>query len=471
MVGLALFFYTLAEQGKNILKAGLLGLLFGTATGCAGTAWFLETLPLDFLGIQNGAVQIVAVTMTWLYVGLSLGAPISITAVALNALGRSAIYPLAAALIWMLSEIARMWSFAVTTWAPSSLFGPHFSAAAIGYAVTENPTFLQLAHPFGLDALNVAAAFIAGQLAMIPRLFSADRRVIPAALQALATVVIMVIPKTLDRSASSSNSSASLRFALISENIPSVRELESHEVVKELLIRAAQAQPAVDVILLPEEFSLTSIFWSRDEAAAFIKQYFGSRDVLIAHSRNELFPAEETNSFTDPKKLVYDSTTSGEVGRYVKLLLMPLGEYAPAFTKTFFSAIDDADLQMYLDEVVQLPPPGRDVAGITYRNVTIGGLLCSDILSPHLYRRLARNHRPDVLINLANQFWFHGSNLLHYKTIQMARVHAVQNRLPFLMANNTAPSFALNSAGSVIAQSEWGSRAVLIIDVAIKART
>jgi apolipoprotein N-acyltransferase len=252
---------------------------------------------------------------------------------------------------------------------------------------------------------------------------------------------------------------------VISENIAAVRDPDSHEIVKELLLQAAQAQPPVDVVLLPEEFSLTSIFWSKEEAKEFTSQLFGTRNVLIVHSRNEVFPAEDTNSGIDPKKLVYESTNSGELGRYVKLLLMPLGEYAPAFTKSFFSLIDDPELQMYIDDVLQLPPPGQNVASVRFRGITIGGLLCSDILSPRLYRKLSSDHQPDVLINLANQFWFHGSRMLHFKTLQLARVHAVQNRVPFLMANNMAPSFALNPQGAIISQSSWMSREVIYIDI------
>ena len=464
ILGLALFFNDILFHTASMWRASWRGLVFGTLTGGAGTVWFLNTLPLDFLGIQNETVQVCAVVMTWLYVALSLGAPVALCAALLFRWRSSSLFPAIGGFLWGATEIGRMWSFAITTWAPNSLFGPHFSVSSIGYSSTENQILLQLAHPYGIDALNVIAAFIAAQLAIVPALLSAQR---PARMPAVLaiTFISLALSRTLLETSHPSPETRPLRFAILAENFLDVRDFTSHAVVRDLVAQAAAAEPPVDVVLMPEEFSLTSLFWTKDEAAAFLKQHFGERDVLILNSRNELFPADETNENADPKKLVYDSTVSGEVGRYVKLMLMPLGEYAPAFTKTFFSVIDDPELQLYINDVVTLPTRGDSVATATFHGMNIGGLLCSDILSPKLYKTIARDHKADVLVNLANQFWFHGSRLLHWKTIQMARVHAVQNRLPFLLANNMAPSFALDSRGKLLAESAWGTRDVLYVDV------
>jgi apolipoprotein N-acyltransferase len=402
--------------------------------------------------------------MTWLYVGASLGAPVAIAAPILHLYRSSTLFPLAAALIWTVTENGRMWSFAATTWAPSSLFGAHFSVASIGYALTESSLLRQIADPLGIDALNFCAAFLAALVAVVPATLAAKRAHTALPLQAL-TLFLLCFVLVVKKDPSIDHKQTTLRFAIISENLTDVRDFSSHDVVRQLLARAAASQPPVDVILLPEEFSLTSLFWSREEADTFIKNHFGERDVLILNSRNDLFPAEETNELPDQKKLVYDSTRSGERARYNKLMLMPLGEYAPAFTKTFFSVINDPELQGYIDDVTTLPPAGSTVTSANFRGLTLGALLCSDILSPSLYRSLAKDHNVGVLVNLANPFWFHGSRLLHWKTLQMARVHAVQNRLPFLLANNVAPSFALDPRGELLTESRWGVRDVLYVDV------
>jgi apolipoprotein N-acyltransferase len=464
VAGLALFFWTLRSSALSNRQAAQYGLLFGTITGCGGTIWFLHTLPLDFLGIHSQTVQICAVTMTWLYVGASLGAPVAVAALLLRRFRNSKLYPLAAALIWTATETARMWSFAATTWAPNSLLGPHFSIASIGYTVTESHTLLQVAHPLGIDALNFFAALLAGLIAVSPITLKQKGARLATILQSTPLLILLALGH-VNAIHARQDTPNTVRFALISENLTDVRDFSAHDVVQELLAQAATSKPPADVILLPEEFSLTSLFWSREEADAFIKRHVGDREVLILNSRNDLFPAEETNELPDAKKLVYDSTRTGEVARYNKLMLMPLGEYAPAFTKTFFSVINDPSLQSYINDVTTLPAAGSTVVSAKFNGLTLGGLLCSDLLSPTLYRSLAQDHKADVLINLANQFWFHGSRLLHWKTIQIAKMHAVQNRLPFLLANNVAPSFAISPQGDMIKESRWGKREVLHVDI------
>jgi apolipoprotein N-acyltransferase len=104
---------------------------------------------------------------------------------------------------------------------------------------------------------------------------------------------------------------------------------------------------------------------------------------------------------------------------------------------------------------------------VRFRGVRFGGLMCSDMLSPFLYRHLAREERADVLVNLSNQFWFHGSRHLHHKSLQMARVHAVRNRLPLLVANNMASSYAFDANGRLLAESAWGESGVMVVEVPV----
>lgn len=468
-IGLSLFFALLRGYVARPWSAALCGLTFGVVTGGAGTIWFWDTLPLSFLGINDPTVQKIAVGMTWGYVAASLGAPVMIAALAIWLLRASRLFPLFASCIWAVTEIGRMWSFALTTWGPQSLFGPHFSAASVGYAITENAALLRLAHPFGVDGLNLYVAAGAACLATVPSIWRRhDSRstVVATTMCAIAGLTLPI----LGNSTSPPIGERSLRFAIISEHIEEVRDFSTHHLVATQLAAAAAANPPVDVIVLPEEFSLTSIFWSRSEASNFLEKHFGNREVLILNTRNELYPEDERNEAPESKKLVYDSTIRGELGRYTKQMLMPLGEYAPAFTKTFFSLLNDPELHLFLEDVGHGPEVGRQLNVGEFKNVRLGGLLCSDMLSPRLYRALVREHHAQILVNLSNHFWFHGSKTLYWKTIQMARVHAVQNRAPIVVSNNVAPSFALDSDGALLAQAGWNGREILYVDISVPAR-
>ena len=462
--GLGCFIYVIQRLTQRLWVAAVYGLIFGFAAAGAGTVWFWNTLPLNFLGINNQTVQQLAVGMTWGYVAFSLAVPVSFSAMVLWSARSSSWFPLLAILVWPLTEIARMWSFAVFTWAPQSLFGPHFSAASVGYALTESHLLLQLAHPLGINGLNLFVTIVAVGLALIPALYNRRMRPTAPVAQVAIALALCITPCAL-ASSHVTQPTTSLRFAIISENIEDARDVSNHSLASQTLAEAAAAQPPVDVVVMPEEFSLTSIFWSKEEATRFIAHHFGDREVLILNTRNDLFPEDERNETRESKKLIYDSTRHGEIGRYIKQMLMPLGEYAPAFTKTFFSLIRDPELHLYIDDVANEPSTFRGTSVAVFKGVTIGGLLCSDMLSPHLYRTLRDEHKAQVLVNLSNHFWFHGSRTLYWKTLQMARVHAVQNRAPLLVSNNVAPSFALDSTGRLLSESLWGERQVIYVDL------
>ncbi len=462
--GLSLFFWILISVSHRSTQAFFLGAIFGLITGCAGTLWFWDTLPLSFLGILDPTTQRIAIAMTWVYVGGSLALSVPFGAVAIFKARNMALFPIIAGLIWTATEYLRMWGFALTTWGPKSLLGPHFSSAAIGYALAEEPHLLQLAAPFGLDGLNFIMGFTAGLLTWLLKNGLAKRNQLQGlGFLSFVACVFWLYPQehVIENVASSSTS---LRFAVVSGNIDTVRDESTHEELLQELSTAATAVPPVDVILLPEEFGLTSLFWSTTDYEDFKRRHIGDRDLLIMNSRNNLFPEDERNENPEAKKLVYDSTRAGERARYIKQMLMPLGEYAPAFTDTFFSVIPDQQLHTYLGDVTVIDREHTNQLSLgEYRGVRIGGLLCSDLFSPYLYRSLVREHGAQVLVNLANHFWFHGSRTLYWKMVQMARVHAVWNRRSLLIANNISPSLIIGPRGDTIAESQWGGRGVMYL--------
>lgn len=469
LLGLALFFRLLLSRKTSLWCSALYGLFFGSATGAAAIVWFWDVLPLDFLGISSRSVQSAAVGISWAYVSFSLGLPVAIFAALMRAFRGSSYFPAACAVLWPIAELGRMWSFSFATWAPNSLLGPHFSPAAFGYALTEQPFLLQLAHPWGLDALNFAVALGAGLLAVIPNLWRETQMRWPLAAQSLCLLALLACAGFAARR-DAPQPSTPLRVAVLCENLAEVRNQASHAASADLLVRAAAVRPPVDVVVMPEEIGLASVFLSKVQAESFYRTHFGTRDVLIMNTRNDFFTGEERGPSREHKKLVYEGTTAGEIGRYAKHMLMPLGEYAPWAAKHVFSLLRDKDLQQHLEDLSATPAQRQPLETVKFRRWRIGGLLCSDLLSSRLYRELAVRGQADLLVNLSNPFWFHGSRLLYAKTLQIAKVHAVQNRLPFLLANNTAPSFALDSFGRVIAESGWNQRDVLVLDLPLQSQ-
>jgi apolipoprotein N-acyltransferase len=365
-----------------------------------------------------------------------------------------------------------MWMFALFTWSSKSLPGPHFSAAAAGYPLTESFLLLQLARPLGLDALNFMVAMIAAAAAVVVHVQQRVWRRL-AWLQVAAVVLVLSFCSWLTRPRHAEAEGArSLRVAIITEQDDFTSDrYEDGAAITQRIAAAAAIVPPVEVIMLPEEISLTSIFWFEEESDDFLARVFGEREVLLLHTRNDHYPHDEDPDAPEMKKLAYESTTQGIIGRYKKQMLMPLGEYAPSFARMFYAVIGDPDIEAHLEDVDQVALERRMPEAVAFRGMRFGGLMCSDMLSPVLYRHLAREERADVLVNLSNQFWFHGSPRLHHKSLQMARVHAVRNRLPLLVANNMAPSYAFDANGRLLAESAWGESGVMVVEAPVSPPT
>lgn len=455
--GLAGFFIALRVLQGKTLRLLFSGLLFGTLTGGAGCAWFWDTLPLDFLGIHAPLTEGLAVGIIWAYVSLSLGLPVALAAPGLSRLARMRFGPLWIAIAWVLVEHARMWSFALMTWGDGAIIGPNFSAAALGYPLVDIAMLRGWAWPFGVDGLNFGLALLASVLAQEhhgPRKW----------LTAIPLLLWGVWMPVATAGAGQRNHPA-LEVAVLATDEPEVLGLSTAEHLRAQLIAIGARRPAVDVILLPEELGQTALFWNAAEARQFFAQHFDGRRVLLVNSQDPAFLGQAVPEGWHHKTLAYTTTDGAALAQYRKRNLMPLGEYVPRLTRAVFAPLRDAALGRHIDSLDRGPrvTSGADLPVAEHDGLRIGALLCSDLFSGDLYRRLMRSGAPDMLVNLSNQFWFHGSRTLHAKTRQIARTHAIEHQRPFLVSNNRAPAFAVDGRGRILAESRWGQAEILYL--------
>jgi apolipoprotein N-acyltransferase len=333
-----------------------------------------------------------------------------------------------------------MWNFSFLTYAERSLIGPHFSTASLGYAFAENHYLLQLASFGGLAALNAAVAVGAGIVALL-----CSRKTRGAAMA--TALVLFTVTLTLPLFAPKAIPEGTTVSVVLIQTDVAVGQVTTHDTFESLTTRAHATYPDATLIILPEERSLEPAFRSDSDHKNFFRSTFGSTDTLIVHSQHEAFKGGMQNA------LVYTDGQGSQRGKYRKMFLMPGGEYMPYLMTAVFSLRPDTGLGKYMERLPteRLEPTG--LVTVPLKGHTLGGLICSDVLSPQLYRFLVREHGATVLINSANPAWFHHSQSLFDKTIQMAKVHAVQNRTYYLQSSNGSPAFAIDPYGTIAAMT------------------
>jgi apolipoprotein N-acyltransferase len=438
LIGLSLFLYLLWRHTKNALSAGIYGLIFGTGTGGASILWLFDTLPLTTHGITNPILGFLLVYSAFSITAFCFGLATSIGSIAIFHIRNSAFAGLLVALLWFITEELRMGAFALLTTGLQTPLELHFSLSALAYPLTESSFLLQLADPFGIRGLSFALALIAGTLALLPGfLKNRTRTLFPLIASTLLLSLPLIHPYTPP------SSTHTVRVALITSR---VSHGESHESLRPLFEEASR-DPLVDLIVFPENITPRSIYPS------------DIPDLL--HTKAMLIYSEET---AHAMRITFEAR-NGNVQTQDKQFLVPFGEYLPVVggrIGTFFPVpIVTRAIQDAMTAVI----PGESFAVLEDDGVRIGALLCSEILSPSLYKDLVHATDADLLVNLSSRSWFHESRLLDAKILQAGKIQAVMNRKPFLLAGNNAPSFALSSFGSVIASTTPGEERVLWVDV------
>lgn len=142
---------------------------------------------------------------------------------------------------------------------------------------------------------------------------------------------------------------------------------------------------------------------------------------------------------------------TGLVGRYDKIHRVVFGEYIP-FVEQF----------PWLRKLSPFPESfgltaGAAAAAFEFKGYRFAPIICFEDTIPHLVRRVvnttlragdAGNERVDVLVNLTNDGWFHGSSELDQHLITAA-FRSVECRTPMVRAVNTGISAVIDGDGVI----------------------
>ncbi|MEX0703759.1 MAG: apolipoprotein N-acyltransferase [Planctomycetales bacterium] len=139
----------------------------------------------------------------------------------------------------------------------------------------------------------------------------------------------------------------------------------------------------------------------------------------------------------------------GISGRYDKMHRVPFGEFVPLrdslpFLQRFTPYGNDSGIAA-----------GERPAVFEYAGARLAPIICFEDTVPHLVRQIVNVTRDrdgrtvDVLVNLTNDGWFHGSSELDQHLITAA-FRAVECRTPLVRAVNTGISAVIDGDGAIV---------------------
>ncbi len=144
---------------------------------------------------------------------------------------------------------------------------------------------------------------------------------------------------------------------------------------------------------------------------------------------------------------VFVQPETGVTDDYDKLHRVPFGEYIPL-----------GDSLPWLHRLTPFPANFGIAAGdsatiFRFQDWRLAPLICFEDTVPHLVRGIvaaagAKDHTPDVLVNLTNDGWFHGSSELDQHLVT-AVFRSIECRTPMVRAVNTGISAIIDGDGVI----------------------
>ncbi len=445
--GLAIFFYLLWEKVSSTKQAGLIGFIFGFITSGAGLISLWEIIPISTQ--EHVLANLSTAVFLWTVPTFALGittVPIAILAYRTRG---NALRSLIAAALMVLNEMLKMWAWAIITFGPGAVFEPHLSIAGLGYALADNGYLLQLAWFGGFLGLTVALAILSATLTEIyaslhQKIF--NNRYTLYVLTAVS-LLVLIFPLALTHLSPQKEGPASekkIHFAVVHTD----RRGDGHTAP----FREPTEEVIPDVVVIPEGKPASSLHPQFQE----LHSNWSKANPHLLTITSELITREDRRY----NAVRFESSDDSQpTFAQEKRFIMPQGEYIPFLSALFLSRLGYTDVGSVNSETSL--HHGNTRISVEVQGFKVGALLCSEIYSPFLYRNLVNIEGATVLVNLGDANWFQGSKALHRKTVQIAKVHAVQNRSYFLAAQNRSPSFIIDPYGTVISESDWAIEEIL----------
>jgi len=348
---------------------------------------------------------------------------------------------LAAAPVWLTTELGRMWLFGGFPW------------ELLGYSQTSVLPVAQLASLFGVHGVTLLVVFInsAVALALIgPR--SCRVPVLAVAVATLTVVVLFGAWRLTDNRLV--HDGTPLRVGLVQGNIAQSSkwnpDMRSTILSRYLDLSRQSAVDGAGLIVWPE--SATPFSFEEHSDGDLIRQLARETGayLLFGSTQNQRGPAPKVFN------AAFVLRPDGEVATvYHKIHLVPFGEYVPLRPLLFFASP--------LVESVTDFSPGTETMTLPIGSHQVSTAICYEIIYPALIRRFVQQGS-HLLTTITNDAWY-GESAAPHQHFQQAVMRAIEQGRYMVRAANTGISGVVDPYGRIVARSAIFETTVMTEDV------
>ena len=222
----------------------------------------------------------------------------------------------------------------------------------------------------------------------------------------------------------------------------------------ELTGNAAKDLP--DMIVWPEAATPGFVLKSMslyNQLNALIKET--KTHFLIGSSEYPKFMKERKIEIEDfGNTAVFFSPRGKVLGQYLKIHLVPFGEYIP------YEETIQWPRFVVGDEKRSFEIPGEEFTLFDLKGSKFGAVICWEVVFPDLFRTFVKNGAR-FMINLTNEGWF-GESAAPYQLAAVNVFRAVENRVPVVRAANTGISCFIDPYGRITDRIEKNGKDIFV---------
>jgi apolipoprotein N-acyltransferase len=143
-------------------------------------------------------------------------------------------------------------------------------------------------------------------------------------------------------------------------------------------------------------------------------------------------------------------------GSYDKTYLVPFSEYMPF--------ADEYPILLQWSPQSGNFAPGAHVRPLRLGKFRLSVLICYEDIFPSFVRRLEREAKPHVLINITNDAWF-GDTHAPWEHLALAKLRSVEHHRSLVRSTNSGVTAVIDPVGRVVAKSALFKRENLYVSV------
>ncbi len=407
--------------------------LFTAVSLFLSTLWFGSAFPLDWLKIYDPILSAIILGSLWIGFILVLSLPLSLWGVLYASTHSLPLWyrPFFGAALWVALEQIRSYLVALAVYGPETLSGPHHTYYALAYTLSHVPLVRELLPVGGLPLGTFVVILL--NIALFS-LFQIRSWKNPSVLVPLFLSIFLVVGSAITLTILRTNDhEESISVSIIGTALPSATDRAEQDQKSRIgYDSASRIKKISDIIVLPENFNIPPI---HEE----IRHQFSGNPILVSSFSGKNY-----------YNMYFLNLKNNAVAYTQKQLLMPLGEYRVSWIHSLLKLTNRSDWIALYEAPHQsaTKSTGAHLYQHPYQNVIIGGTLCSENISPLLYRNLTGNGAT-LLINSTSLAPFHGSALLDRQILAINTARALENGRYLAVASNMGSSYVISDTGTL----------------------